>query len=394
MILSLSISCHASLGMMMMVTLMLMVSWQCSLGYPTTGTLTVGRYSDIGRPSFIATTTTSLLLHNTYECRYRHQQTNTGFPLFAAPRQRQTTTGSGGKGKKSPSASSASSRANSKKTNRQNKKKDGPTTQTPRANTMRYQSANDRNDFMPTTMVPTNAKPRTNAASTKTTPPWNVRSAKDAIQNVQVEKIRRATIKQQRQQPQHATIQSTVTSPTTSDNQISSTTTPLLLSKVLLSNKEQQFIKWKRFKTSDRVVGQRLLHTFFNQTSLQQQIQPNYGVPEIAFIGRSNVGKSSLLNTLSASTSSSSSSSSSSSTATTMARVGKTPGATASVNMYSLFDSKQKDLIIFTDLPGFGYAKLSKDRQEAIIRTTEQYIYQRSKITKTLALGILLPDIR
>ena len=77
-----------------------------------------------------------------------------------------------------------------------------------------------------------------------------------------------------------------------------------------------------------------------------------------------------------------------------MARVGKTPGATASVNMYSLYDKKQKDLLVLTDLPGFGYAKLIKERQAAIIRTTEQYIYQRSTNTKTLALGILLLDIR
>jgi GTP-binding protein len=251
----------------------------------------------------------------------------------------------------------------------------------------------------PPSVVATSASTRkSSTTSSKSTPPWNVRSPKDALEHVQQEKIRRASIQQQLSNGRSADNSTATLTPSTS--QVSSTSATPLLSKVFLSNKEQQFIKWKRFRTSDKVVGQRLLHTFFNQSSMQQQILNNYGVPEIAFIGRSNVGKSSLLNQLSSSSSSSSSSSINNKgsmkevPSTTMARVGKTPGATASVNMYSLFDNKQKDLIIFTDLPGFGYAKLSKERQDAIIRTTEQYIYQRSTKSKTLALGILLLDIR
>lgn len=73
------------------------------------------------------------------------------------------------------------------------------------------------------------------------------------------------------------------------------------------------------------------------------------------------------------------------------ARVGKTPGATASVNLYALRDIRSdRDVLGFTDLPGFGYAKLSKDVQDAVQVAAEQYLSQR----KELALGILLVDIR
>jgi GTP-binding protein len=70
--------------------------------------------------------------------------------------------------------------------------------------------------------------------------------------------------------------------------------------------------------------------------------------------------------------------------------VGKTPGATASVNLYALYDKKEKPILGFVDLPGFGYARLSKDVQESVQRTAERYLSQRGE----LVLGILLVDIR
>src|SRR3569623_845266 len=99
-------------------------------------------------------------------------------------------------------------------------------------------------------------------------------------------------------------------------------------------------------------------------------------------------GKSSLLNRLSKS----------SSTGTTeQARVGKTPGATASVNLYALYEMKkqqtpqqQRNVLAFADLPGFGYAKLSKDTQESVQAAAEHYLSKR----KELMLGILLVDLR
>ena len=100
---------------------------------------------------------------------------------------------------------------------------------------------------------------------------------------------------------------------------------------------------------------------------------------EVAFLGRSNVGKSSLLNQLAPAG------------IGDCARVGKTPGATASVNLYTLKDKmKDRNLLGMADLPGFGYAKLSRDRKEAVEVAAERYLGNR----KELALGILLVDAR
>ena len=98
---------------------------------------------------------------------------------------------------------------------------------------------------------------------------------------------------------------------------------------------------------------------------------------------RSNVGKSSLLNRLS-------SYSKREAGFKDEARVGKTPGATASVNLYAFYDKKEKPLLGFVDLPGFGYAKLSQGVKESVQQTAENYLGNRDE----LALGILLVDIR
>lgn len=81
------------------------------------------------------------------------------------------------------------------------------------------------------------------------------------------------------------------------------------------------------------------------------------GRPEIAFVGRSNVGKSSLLNRLLGKKG--------------LARTSSTPGRTQTVN-YFLVDGRSW----FVDLPGYGYAKVSKDKRRAWARTTEEYFEQ------------------
>jgi GTP-binding protein len=79
------------------------------------------------------------------------------------------------------------------------------------------------------------------------------------------------------------------------------------------------------------------------------------GKPEIAFVGRSNVGKSSLLNALAGSRK--------------LARTGSTPGRTRAVN-YFLVDGRY----YLVDLPGYGYARASRDDRERLARVSERYL--------------------
>ncbi len=72
--------------------------------------------------------------------------------------------------------------------------------------------------------------------------------------------------------------------------------------------------------------------------------RPTHDLPEIAFAGRSNVGKSSLLNSLVR--------------RKAFARVSKTPGRTREINFFSV-----NDTFVLADLPGYGYARISKERK-------------------------------
>lgn len=95
------------------------------------------------------------------------------------------------------------------------------------------------------------------------------------------------------------------------------------------------------------------------------------GRPQVAFAGRSNVGKSSVINRLL--------------NRKNFARVGATPGKTTQVN-YFLIDGK----IYFTDLPGYGYAKVSKEERDRWGRLMESYFQEEGLIS----LGVLIVDAR
>lgn len=102
---------------------------------------------------------------------------------------------------------------------------------------------------------------------------------------------------------------------------------------------------------------------------------PAPSIPEIAFLGRSNVGKSSLLNALLGSK---------------QAKVSATPGRTRAINFFSITDTpqRQQPQMYFADLPGYGYAKISKSISAEWPKFIEPYLAERS----TLALCLCLVD--
>jgi GTP-binding protein len=100
---------------------------------------------------------------------------------------------------------------------------------------------------------------------------------------------------------------------------------------------------------------------------------PAPDVPEIAFLGRSNVGKSSLLNAL---------------VGERAAKVSQTPGRTRAINFFALLDQSQRRKLVFADLPGYGYAKISKSISAGWPAFIEPYLAIRS----TLKLCVCLVD--
>lgn len=96
-------------------------------------------------------------------------------------------------------------------------------------------------------------------------------------------------------------------------------------------------------------------------------------VPEIAFLGRSNVGKSSLLNAL---------------VGDKAAKVSSTPGRTRAINFFLVSDERGKAKMNFADLPGYGYAKVSKSVSAEWPRFIEPYLANR----ESLALCVCLID--
>ncbi len=101
---------------------------------------------------------------------------------------------------------------------------------------------------------------------------------------------------------------------------------------------------------------------------------PVASLPEIAFLGRSNVGKSSVINSL---------------VGTKLARTSSTPGRTRSINFFEIrWPGKPRPELIFADLPGYGYAKISREISQEWPKFIEPYLNQRS----TLSLCIVLVD--
>ncbi|GEP84100.1 ribosome biogenesis GTP-binding protein YsxC [Staphylococcus piscifermentans] len=98
---------------------------------------------------------------------------------------------------------------------------------------------------------------------------------------------------------------------------------------------------------------------------------PETGLEEVALSGRSNVGKSTFINSMIG--------------RKNMARTSQQPGKTQTLNFYNIDDQ-----LVFVDVPGYGYAKVSKTQREQFGKMIEKYITQREQ----LKLVIQLIDIR
>ena len=109
----------------------------------------------------------------------------------------------------------------------------------------------------------------------------------------------------------------------------------------------------------------------FEISAVSPKQYPVDGLPEIVLAGKSNVGKSSFINTII--------------NRKSLARTSSQPGKTRQINFYDI-DKK----FHFVDLPGFGYSKMSKQEQEKVGKFIEEYLFTRKKIS----LIILLIDIR
>lgn len=109
----------------------------------------------------------------------------------------------------------------------------------------------------------------------------------------------------------------------------------------------------------------------FEVSAVGPKQYPTNDLPEIVLVGKSNVGKSSFVNTMI--------------NRKKLARTSSEPGKTRQINFYNMDNS-----FYFVDLPGYGYSKMSKNEQEQVGKFIEEYLFHR----KEISLIIYLVDIR
>ena len=105
----------------------------------------------------------------------------------------------------------------------------------------------------------------------------------------------------------------------------------------------------------------------FEISAVKREQYPTDDKPEIAFVGRSNVGKSSIINALT--------------NRKKLAKVSQTPGKTRLINFFLI--NGEFHLV---DLPGYGYAKVSKKEQESWGKTIETYLIDRAPLKRVVLL--------
>ena len=109
----------------------------------------------------------------------------------------------------------------------------------------------------------------------------------------------------------------------------------------------------------------------FEISAVSPKQYPKNDLPQIVLVGKSNVGKSSFINTMI--------------NRKSLARTSSEPGKTRQINFYNIDGT-----FYFVDLPGYGYSKMSKQEQDKVGSFIEQYLVK----SKNIALVIFLIDIR
>ncbi len=109
----------------------------------------------------------------------------------------------------------------------------------------------------------------------------------------------------------------------------------------------------------------------FEVSAVSPKQYPKNDLPQIVLVGKSNVGKSSFINTMV--------------NRKSLARTSSEPGKTRQINFYNIDES-----FYFVDLPGYGYSKMSKREQEQVGNFIEQYLIN----SKNISLIVFLVDIR
>lgn len=105
----------------------------------------------------------------------------------------------------------------------------------------------------------------------------------------------------------------------------------------------------------------------FVTSAVKKHQYPEDNKPEVAFVGRSNVGKSSLINSIT--------------NRRKLAKVSNTPGRTRLVNFFEV-----NGYFYLVDLPGYGYAKVSKKEKESWGKIIEDYLYLRTPLKRVVLL--------
>ena len=109
----------------------------------------------------------------------------------------------------------------------------------------------------------------------------------------------------------------------------------------------------------------------FEISAVSPKQYPSNGLPEIVLVGKSNVGKSSFINTMI--------------NRKKLARTSSEPGKTRQINFYNIDEQ-----FYFVDLPGYGFSKMSKQEQVKVNGFIDEYLHVR----KNISLIVLLIDIR